>query len=1548
MSVQSESVTGSVVDVEETGVLPNYLQVLHRYRVVLCTTHGCCYTQQNLSRHLLEKHHMKGGRRSQILRSEQVQAAASSTSGVVQPVDGADEIKGLPTTKGFLCHFNKCEFRSTSHHFIRQHYNKHHQWQVSRQGQMPWHEAYVQTLFTQKQHVLYFAVVLADQLNLSSGRPQYIHPHANAPDNAPPPPASEPASEPHPTLAPENALDAILSDFDQLQTQPQRQQLDTIQHVSDLTPWMKRTGIYIHLQGLTLDELGPAWELPKPEQEPILHHICKSAGRVLMTTMLVLVHDQNLESRELSRRNARLLNTFTRGAASQDPIQELQNHQSRCRYADTWKQLLCYWDRVVERDHLRESLFQASDEQLKAWVEVTKAAAEALEEPADEESSTDGPCKTGQQDRLDQAVQAFSLTIIQHLVRRRKFDSVLVSYAAARFWIPRQRQWMQIGKYTSILSQLIYDCQMIVLAQVLADTQDDREADIGARIMEIRDQWLLNDTDGPVAELLENRLLGFHIGRNEVPPAQLRWHVDGETLVWTDIIFHLSDLHNIVFRGMAEAQQILKEELCLSSDSTPADEIPNINLNLLVDNWDATSAGQSFLTDTRNASHIDPLRRWLITRVTQTPELFNTFFSRNTQDDWMVTANSAQQYENAVFRFLQAIMVPVFLGSGQQGRRTEFIGLRWKNSILTTRDLFLHDGQMLFILSYHKTRSQSNASRWPVRFLLPEVAQLVTKYLAIIQPFREFLHHKSQIPEALSEYLFSAGKTPWKEDRMTKIVVNTGKRILGKHIHIQAWRQITVGIARRKFAAAAANMLIEEGEGVEDEETDPALGSMVDALHWQAGHTPRTGNRVYGGTVNFRAGLTDAGLQEYRHVSQLWHQFVRDPIHFEPQATPVRTPRRPAQHTPWEWDEGTPSVANVPASSSMASTPSKRRHSRIDVTPIAERVIRRAAPTRSRRRWSMNQAMEILQRMYGEDAKYRSEGQQRAMEHILTGAGQVVAVLRTSEGKSLLYLLPCQLPGAGTTVVILPLVVLKDEMRRRCGEAGIEAHVWEAQSDPDRLHSCPLIMVAVEQAVTSRFREYMNRLHMANQLDRIVFDECHLAVTAASYRKSMGLLPQIRELQCQMVFLTGTLPPTMVPEFERNMLLQGARLVRSSTVRRDIHYGVSTCPPNQQLVQEFALPGIQQSITSLEAGTRAIIYCWRKDVAEEVARGIDGPVYHSTSGSVEEKARMLQQWRDGEPAYIVATSAFGLGIDHPAVRQVIHVGVPRSMVDFAQEVGRLGRSGGGGHSVLLVQPQWKASTTTKDSRPIGPAEAAMQGFVSTTCCRVKVLAEFLDEKSQGCAAGALTCDNCESSSESMDSSQSETEVEASEPEMDNLEDLRAGGELLRRKVQGHARQLHDYIASLQAWVGVCMICYHLPGGRSERRGYAQHQVNDCSNGRRFQYFDAKREAQRAGQSRGGWFRRYSGCYRCFNPQTVCEQQGRGQCEFADLVMPICWAVVQQAGWRQLHLKELGGEHIIEDPAGYMLWLGEERQVFGEAGSNAVAVACVVLEQMGGG
>lgn len=144
--------------------------------------------------------------------------------------------------------------------------------------------------------------------------------------------------------------------------------------------------------------------------------------------------------------------------------------------------------------------------------------------------------------------------------------------------------------------------------------------------------------------------------------------------------FHLSDLHRIVFEGIAEARRIFEEELCLSGRSSPAYDIPRLDLGRLVDNRDATARGQSFLTDLRNASSLDPLKDWLFSRVGKSQTLFQTFWSQTAAGTWVVCADAVQQYEDTVQRFLRTLMVPFFIGSGQQGRRSEFMALRWRNT----------------------------------------------------------------------------------------------------------------------------------------------------------------------------------------------------------------------------------------------------------------------------------------------------------------------------------------------------------------------------------------------------------------------------------------------------------------------------------------------------------------------------------------------------------------------------------------------------------------------------------------------------------------------------------------------------------------------------------------------------------------------------------------------------------------------------------------------------------------------------------------------------
>ncbi|KAJ5293540.1 uncharacterized protein N7443_009493 [Penicillium atrosanguineum] len=138
-----------------------YLRMLSECRVVLCTVYGGCYTRCNLSRHLLEGHQVQFAHRRRILASPLLEgsAFADTLANVVHPSDGVAEIAGLPSQVGFICHTDECQFRSSSQERMRQHYNSMHQWRVRTMGPIPWRQAYLQTLFQQKQNIKYFTVM---------------------------------------------------------------------------------------------------------------------------------------------------------------------------------------------------------------------------------------------------------------------------------------------------------------------------------------------------------------------------------------------------------------------------------------------------------------------------------------------------------------------------------------------------------------------------------------------------------------------------------------------------------------------------------------------------------------------------------------------------------------------------------------------------------------------------------------------------------------------------------------------------------------------------------------------------------------------------------------------------------------------------------------------------------------------------------------------------------------------------------------------------------------------------------------------------------------------------------------------------------------------------------------------------------------------------------------------------------------------------------------------------------------------------------------------
>lgn len=275
-------------------------------------------------------------------------------------------------------------------------------------------------------------------------------------------------------------------------------------------------------------------------------------------------------------------------------------------------------------------------------------------------------------------------------------------------------------------------------------------------------------------------------------------------------------------------------------------------------------------------------------------------------------------------------------------------------------------------------------------------------------------------------------------------------------------------------------------------------------LHsWQAFHTVSTNQVSYGNDVDLHEGMTDALLAAYRSLSQDWHRSVaRLPLTLVAAANHKRLPSRDA---------------------SALSLPSKRLKmgSRLQVR---------------RELWKWPVIEAGLRQILGPHAAPRSLDQRTGFLLIACSRPETIVVMPTGGGKSLLFVVPSLLPRAQVTLVIVPLVALRQDLLRRCTEWGVVCACYDTAVTPQQLHAVPtLLLVDIETAVTPYFLAFARALHALDRLDRMVLGEAHLLLTAAHYRRQIVAIGVLRRVPCPFVCMTATLPP--FAEHEMKILL---------------------------------------------------------------------------------------------------------------------------------------------------------------------------------------------------------------------------------------------------------------------------------------------------------------------------------------------------------------------------------------------------------------------------
>ncbi len=403
----------------------------------------------------------------------------------------------------------------------------------------------------------------------------------------------------------------------------------------------------------------------------------------------------------------------------------------------------------------------------------------------------------------------------------------------------------------------------------------------------------------------------------------------------------------------------------------------------------------------------------------------------------------------------------------------------------------------------------------------------------------------------------------------------------------------------------------------------------------------------------------------------------------------------------------------------------------------------------------MSSPLSILRQVFGYDS---FRGPQSAIIDHVTGGGDALVLMPTGGGKSLCYQIPAiarQQAGLGVTLVVSPLIALMHDQVGALREAGVAAAFLNSTLDwPQTLEveqrlgrgEITLLYAAPERVVSERFLGLLDGLYAQGQLALVAIDEAHcVSQWGHDFRpeyRQLALLAQ-RYPGVPRIALTATADALTRADILEGLQLRSAQVFISSFDRPNIRYHVEE--------KKEPLAQLLRFIEQEHAGEAGIVYCQSRKRVEEMAQalsqaGIAALPYHA---GLPAEIRQVHQDRflREEGIVMVATIAFGMGIDKPDVRFVAHIDLPRNIEGYYQETGRAGRDGLPADAWMIYGLQ----DVVNQRRMIDEGDAAEEfkavlrskldallALAEATDCRRQRLLAYFGEDSEPCG----NCDNC--------------------------------------------------------------------------------------------------------------------------------------------------------------------------------------------------------------
>ncbi len=331
-----------------------------------------------------------------------------------------------------------------------------------------------------------------------------------------------------------------------------------------------------------------------------------------------------------------------------------------------------------------------------------------------------------------------------------------------------------------------------------------------------------------------------------------------------------------------------------------------------------------------------------------------------------------------------------------------------------------------------------------------------------------------------------------------------------------------------------------------------------------------------------------------------------------------------------------------------------------------------------------SQWQQKLQSVFGFDSL--RPGQQPVIEGVMNGYS-AAAIFPTGSGKSLCYQLPATLLPNLTLVISPLLALMKDQLSFLQSKGIAAASIDSSQSREEAQQvmagvkngQIKILMISVERLKNERFREFIRQV----PISLMVVDEAHcISEWGHNFRPDYLKLPQYqRELNIpQSLLLTATATPAVIEDMQQKFNIASEHITVTGFYRPNLDISVIPCHESEKQSQLNNIIASQPTLPT-------IVYVTQQQTAEKVANalmhiGINAHAYHAGMKS-DVREHIQQQFMASQIDCIVATIAFGMGVDKSDIRRVIHFDLPKSIENHAQEIGRAGRDGQRSECILL-------------------------------------------------------------------------------------------------------------------------------------------------------------------------------------------------------------------------------------------------------------------------